>query len=209
MSSSALIHPSPGDDAGVPEDLARSPSPAVLRTRVPGWRRHVVPALEWSLGVLGLVWLCWQVLVPAPPVVITLEPLDVRQEREWRAYAQHLSVQRTHGAIDLALEQARHEALVAAEDQTARVSAVALSPPPSSRGSGSGARPPRQPVDINRASSRQLQRLPGIGPAMADRIIDGRPFLHVDDLRRVRGIGPATLERLRPWVTVGSVDLGR
>lgn len=63
------------------------------------------------------------------------------------------------------------------------------------------------PIDINRASATELQRLPGIGPKLSERIIDERgkrPFKSVDDLRRVYGIGPKTVERLRPHVTVGS-----
>jgi competence protein ComEA len=62
-------------------------------------------------------------------------------------------------------------------------------------------------VDINRASQEQLQQLPGIGPEMARRIVETRrsaPFRTVNELRRVRGIGAKTLEKLRPYVTVGS-----
>jgi len=55
-------------------------------------------------------------------------------------------------------------------------------------------------VSINAASERELQTLPGIGPALAGRIVDARPFASVDDLERVRGIGPATLARLRDRV---------
>lgn len=61
------------------------------------------------------------------------------------------------------------------------------------------------PIDINRATAEQLQRLPGIGPKLSERIIEERakrPFKSVDELRRVYGIGPKTLERLRPHVTV-------
>jgi competence protein ComEA len=61
------------------------------------------------------------------------------------------------------------------------------------------------PIDINRATPDELQRLPGIGPKMAERIIEERqkaPFQSVDDLRRVHGIGPKVLERLRPHVVV-------
>ena len=60
------------------------------------------------------------------------------------------------------------------------------------------------PLNINTASSRQLEALPGIGPATAQKIIEERnrsPFHHVDELVRVRGIGPAKLERMRPYVT--------
>ena len=65
--------------------------------------------------------------------------------------------------------------------------------------------PPTQPLDLNRATLPELQRLPGIGPKLSQRILDARakkPFRSVDDLRRVPGIGPKTLERLRPHVVV-------
>lgn len=55
-------------------------------------------------------------------------------------------------------------------------------------------------ISLNSAGSWELQRLPGIGPALAGRIEAGRPFSEVDDLLRVSGIGPNTLERLRPLV---------
>jgi competence protein ComEA len=59
-------------------------------------------------------------------------------------------------------------------------------------------------VNINSAGKSQLTQLPGIGPAIAERIIESRndsPFNSVDDLLRVKGIGPAKLERIRPFVT--------
>ncbi len=60
-------------------------------------------------------------------------------------------------------------------------------------------------VDLNRADEDALQALPGVGPALARRIVEVRaqgPFRSVEDLERVRGIGPATVERLRGRVTV-------
>jgi len=64
-----------------------------------------------------------------------------------------------------------------------------------------------EPIDVNRATEEELQRLPGVGPKMARRIIDERrkrPFESPDDLRRVSGVGPKTLEKLRPYVTTAS-----
>ena len=51
-------------------------------------------------------------------------------------------------------------------------------------------------IDINEASARRLERLPRIGPTIAERIIAERPFAAVSELRRVRGIGAATLQGL-------------
>ncbi|MBM3955962.1 MAG: helix-hairpin-helix domain-containing protein [Planctomycetes bacterium] len=57
-------------------------------------------------------------------------------------------------------------------------------------------------VDINAAAPAELMPLPGLGPAMAARIVDHRashgPFTRPEDLLDVPGIGPATLDRLRP-----------
>ena len=57
-------------------------------------------------------------------------------------------------------------------------------------------------VDVNTADINELDALPYITPAAAQAIVDGRPFIRVDDLIRVSGIGEKTLERIRPYVTV-------
>ena len=57
-------------------------------------------------------------------------------------------------------------------------------------------------VDLNAASLAQLDELPGVGPVLAQRIVDRRPFTSVDELDEVSGVGPTLLERLRPLVTV-------
>lgn len=62
------------------------------------------------------------------------------------------------------------------------------------------------PLDLNRATAEQLEALPGIGPVLAQRIVEYRQqvgrFHSVDDLLEVHGIGPKRLERIRPYVVV-------
>lgn len=59
-------------------------------------------------------------------------------------------------------------------------------------------------VNVNTASSAELQLLPGIGPVMAGRIIQDRTtnglYRSPADLDRVKGIGPKTLEKLTPLI---------
>lgn len=62
-----------------------------------------------------------------------------------------------------------------------------------------------QSVRINSASAGELQQLPGIGPALAQRIVEtrnGGRFTSADDLLRVPGIGKAKLAKLRDYVEV-------
>lgn len=65
----------------------------------------------------------------------------------------------------------------------------------------------QRPVNINTASSAELESLSGVGPATAAAIIETRerrgPFRNVDELVEVSGIGPGRLERLRPNIVTG------
>jgi competence ComEA-like helix-hairpin-helix protein len=67
---------------------------------------------------------------------------------------------------------------------------------------------PAKPIDLNAATMKELEELPGVGPVTAQRIIDARQksgrFRRVEDLLAIRGISTKRLEALRPYVTVSS-----
>src|SRR6266481_5771941 len=67
-------------------------------------------------------------------------------------------------------------------------------------------KPPLKPININTANSEELQQVPGIGPATADKILQMRKsygaFKSVDDLLSIRGIGKKRLEKMRRYLTV-------
>lgn len=66
---------------------------------------------------------------------------------------------------------------------------------------------PATVIDINRASAEDFQKLPGIGPGLAGRIVAFRqkhgPFRRVEDLLAIRGIGPKKWRRMRPYLRIG------
>lgn len=65
-------------------------------------------------------------------------------------------------------------------------------------------------LDLNTADQAALETLPGIGEALAQRILSYRetygPFSSVDELQAVKGIGPGILARLRPYVTAAPAE---
>lgn len=56
------------------------------------------------------------------------------------------------------------------------------------------------PVDLNAATADELEQLPGVGPVLAERIVAGRPYASVDDIRRVRGVSEKLVEAIRARV---------
>jgi competence protein ComEA len=72
----------------------------------------------------------------------------------------------------------------------------------------SAKRPHHGLLDLNRATSQDFDALPGVGPKLAERIVEYRQsvgtFHSLDELRRINGIGKKKFERIRSLVTVTS-----
>jgi competence protein ComEA len=86
--------------------------------------------------------------------------------------------------------------------------AVGLAPAqvPGATGSSAGVTGSGGLIDLNTATAEQLDALPGVGPVLAQHILDWRSahgrFDSADQLREVSGIGPSKFADLRPLVTV-------
>lgn len=65
-----------------------------------------------------------------------------------------------------------------------------------------------QKIDVNSATLDQLQELKGIGPKLAQAIIDGRPYKTVEDLLEVKGIGEKKLEAIKDLIEVKPLEEG-
>lgn len=70
----------------------------------------------------------------------------------------------------------------------------------------SQAQTPAERINLNTASAAQLERLPGLGPGLARRILEHRhkhgPFKRPQDLIIVRGFSAKRFRQLAPWLTV-------
>ena len=64
------------------------------------------------------------------------------------------------------------------------------------------------PVNLNTATAEQLATIPGVGPKMAERIIDYRQknggFKKIEDLMNVSGVGEKSFLKMKPLITVGT-----
>jgi competence protein ComEA len=115
-------------------------------------------------------------------------------------YGPTLDAGRTQREINLAaLVQDGEQILVPARGDATHAPARGGGADDGSGGEGGGL------VDLNAATSAQLEELPGIGPVTAGKIIAGReeqPFASVDDLRSRKLVGAATFDKIKDLVTV-------
>ncbi len=59
-------------------------------------------------------------------------------------------------------------------------------------------------VNVNSADVKTLETLPGIGPTLAQRIVDGRPYSSIDDLSKVKGLSKSKITAIQDQITFGS-----
>jgi comEA protein len=61
-------------------------------------------------------------------------------------------------------------------------------------------------IILNTASKVELEKLPGVGPVMADRILEyrdmHRQFHSIEELKHIKGIGEKTIQKIEPYLTV-------
>jgi competence protein ComEA len=88
------------------------------------------------------------------------------------------------------------------------VAAAATLPSPAADGKATGkGSPPAQAVDLNQAGEQELIAIPGIGPALAKRIVEFReangPYRRIEDVMKVKGIGEKSFQKIKPFIKVG------
>lgn len=83
---------------------------------------------------------------------------------------------------------------------------IGEAPTPAPPSEGGAAPAATGPINLNTATQSDLETLPGIGPAIAGRIIEYRdangPFATIDDIQNVSGIGPSTFDNIKDFITV-------
>jgi competence protein ComEA len=99
----------------------------------------------------------------------------------------------------------------------AAIAAIALSAPALSAQSKAPAPKPAAtiaaPVNLNTATAEQLATIPGVGPKMAERILDYRQknggFKKIEDLMNVSGVGEKSFLKMKPLITVTTAKPGQ
>ena len=225
----ALSPPETSLAAGVP---ARIAPPLPETSTVPVWSRSMEIGFAFLLGcgVMFLLHAAWQrgfeggvatKLVAAPPVdlntadeqTLTQVP-GIGPQRARRIIERRQQMGMFDSVGDL--EQVKGigpftvERVRPALRLTGGTDGAPTASPPKSNVKKTG---PILPVDLNLATDSELQTIAGIGPVLAERIINYRdahgPFVKVEDLVQVPGIKTKTLEKMRSYLFVGSTPKRR
>jgi competence protein ComEA len=193
-------------------------------------RQHRLYILMFSLNLAVLIGVIYLLRLPEPRVITITTPAPRANSQGAQIQVQVAGAITQPGVYTLTLGSRVSDALDAAGgarpdanldeinlalrlndgdaiEVPTRAAAVELSMPVTPTPSGvSGAMTPRLKIDINTATVEQLDTLPRIGPALAQRIVDYRtqqgPFKKIEDIKNVKGIGDAVFEDLKDLIAV-------
>ncbi len=220
-----------GDPVDGPGELGRHRAPARAVRVDPGrrgsWALWVAGLLA-ALGLAGWTWLDRPTVEPAPVAAAapapSAEPAPAEAaEEEPTVVVSVVGLVARPGLVTLPEGARVADALAAAggllpeadptsvnlaavvsDGEQIAVGVPGAAPPAPAAGGGSGA--PSGPLDLNSATAADLDALPGIGPVLAQRIVDHRDatgrFTSVEQLDDVPGIGPTTYAELSDLVRV-------
>jgi competence protein ComEA len=154
---------------------------------------------------------------PATPAVapVDLNTASLKDLEELpgvgEATAKKIVAGRPYSSVDDLAKAGVSKSTIEKLRSSATVSGAAAAPAAASKSSKSSAAPATPtaaPVDLNTASLKDLEELPGVGEATAKKIVAGRPYSSVDDLAKA-GVSKSTIEKLRPAATVSGAAAAR
>jgi len=169
------------------------PQPSTLAPQNPRIQTQFAGRDEWVLGavVLVLVGLMVWMNTPTPDIVVDVTPVISRRQSWLPAVPKENEV--PPAVYGKALAKQLPQASFSRAHPSTRSAKFATK-----------ALPPLASVDINRASVKQLEALPQVGPKLAQRIVAFRKqqgaFTSIDALDEVKGVGPKLLSRIRPYL---------